>query len=73
MIEDKEAAKSISDLMLEFGARLDASLIAMQSKLPEKEFHWYRDAVSRIMGPMLLEVMNPIYRLHPSIKPPELN
>jgi hypothetical protein len=32
----------------------------------------YREAVSRILTEMLVEVMNPLYVEHPDIKPKEL-
>lgn len=73
MIENEALAKQVSDLMLEVGAKLDASLIHMHSVLPESEFDWYRDAISRILTPMLLEVMNPLYARHSALKPPELS
>jgi hypothetical protein len=73
MIENEALAKQVSDLMLDVGARLDASLIQMQSVLPESEFNWYRDAGSRILTPMLLDVMNPLYARHPALMPPELS
>ena len=37
-----------------------------------EEFKSYRLAVAKIMAEMLLEVMDPLYAQHPSIKPPEL-
>jgi hypothetical protein len=72
MINDESLAREVSDLMLEYGARLDASLLSMQSKLSDDEFRWYRDAVSRVLTPMLLNVMNPLYERHPALKPLEL-
>lgn len=72
MIEDETNARKISELMLEYGARLDASVEAMQSALPPDEFRAYRHAIGRLMAEMLLEIMNPIYQRHPSLKPPEL-
>jgi hypothetical protein len=73
MIKDSVVAQQISDLMLEFAARLERSTIAVQEKCPPEEFKTYRLAVGKIMGEMLLEVMNPLYAQHPSIKPPGLD
>jgi hypothetical protein len=73
MIEDESLARQVSDLMLECGAKLDASVAAMQSKLPEDEFVEYRRAIGRVMGAMLLDIMNPIYERHPQIKPSHLD
>jgi hypothetical protein len=35
--------------------------------------HIYRRAVGKIMGEVLLEVLNPLYAKHPTLKPPGLN
>ena len=73
MISNAAVAQQISDLMVEFGGRLNDSLLAVQEKCPTEEFQVYRRAVAKIMGEMLLEIMNPLYAEHPSIKPPELD
>ena len=69
MIKDRVIAESVSKLMLEFGGRLDASIVAAQDNCSEAEFHEYRLAVGKILGDMLLEVMNPLYQQHPDLKP----
>lgn len=69
----KELAEKINALMIEYGARLDDSVrLVMDSSSPE-EFERYRAAVAQIMGTMLVDIMNPIYREHPELKPPELD
>ncbi|WP_266183194.1 hypothetical protein [Dyella humicola] len=72
MIKDATVAKWVSDLMLEFGKKLDESVAEVQNNCSNEEFVAYRKAIGRVMGDMLLEVMNPIYTAHPEIKPKEL-
>ena len=72
MLKDSLIAQQVSDLMIEFGGRLNESIIAVQEQCSPEEFKAYRLAVAKIMAAMLLEVMNPLYAQHPSIKPPEL-
>ncbi|MEZ0188282.1 hypothetical protein [Ralstonia solanacearum] len=72
MIEDKAIAKQIGELMLDFGGRLDSSVALVQEKCTLAEFEEYRDAVGKIMGYMLLDIMNPIYLRHPDLKPDDL-
>jgi hypothetical protein len=72
MIENVEVAKEISDLMLEYGARLDKSVALVSERGSAEELKAYRRAVGKIMGEMLLEVMNPLYARHPDLKPKEL-
>ena len=69
---DQEVAQKISDLMLEYGSKLDESLILVQQKCGEDEFKSYRTSVSRLMTIMLREVMNPLYEEYPEIKPKQL-
>jgi hypothetical protein len=58
--------------MLEFGARIDASIARVQENCDSTDFESYRMAAGRIMADMLIEVMNPLYRAHPDLKPREL-
>jgi hypothetical protein len=70
MITDALTARQISELMIEFSGRLDSSLIAVRESCSPEEFKTYRRAVGKILGEMLLEVMNPLYKQHPSLEPP---
>jgi hypothetical protein len=72
MIRDVHVAQRISDLRIEFQGRLNNSIFVVEEKCSFEEFKAYRLAVGKIMGEMLLEVLNPLYAEHPSIKPPEL-
>lgn len=72
MIADKNVAKEISSLMLDFGAKLDASVVLVQQKCSPEEFERYKKAIAPIMADMLLEVMNPLYAKHSDLKPKEL-
>lgn len=66
MIRDARVAKEVSDLMIELSGRLDGSV---REQCSPEEFAAYRRAVGRIMGEMLLGVLNPLYAEHPSLKP----
>jgi hypothetical protein len=72
MIRDARVAKEISDLMIELSGRLDGSIATVRDQCSPEEFAAYRRAVGRIMGQMLLEVLNPLYAEHPSLKPAEM-
>lgn len=69
MIENEEVARQISDLMIEFGRRLDASVALVRDRGTPEEFQAYRRAVGKVMADMLLEIMNPLYAKHPNLKP----
>ena len=72
MISNPALARKISELMIELSKRLGASVAEVKESCTETEFVEYRAAVGRIMADMLLEVMNPLYKQHPQIKPTEL-
>ncbi|WP_342378155.1 hypothetical protein NVS55_02310 [Myxococcus stipitatus] len=44
----------------------------MKENETEDEFLRYRDAVSKLLSTMLLEIMNPLYSEPPELKPKEL-
>jgi hypothetical protein len=72
-IVTREVAEAISALMLDYGAKLDGSVRLVMAHSPEHETARYRCAIGKIMGEMLLEIMNPIYSEFPDLKPPQLN
>lgn len=70
--EDKEVAKDVNQLMLDFGAKLNRSITLAKERCNESEFKAYRLAVGKILGEMLMEVMNPLHAEHPDLKPEEM-
>lgn len=68
----KSVANDINKLMLEFSKKLNESIKNVMDNAEPAEFESYRDAASKIMGIMLLDIMNPIYLEHPDLKPKEL-
>jgi hypothetical protein len=68
----KDIAEKISALMLEYGEKLDNSVKIVMDTSSTEEFEAYRNAVGQIMGTMLVDIMNPLYRKYPDLKPPEL-
>jgi hypothetical protein len=69
MISDLDVARRVSVLMLEIGAKLDASIADVQASCLLPECERYRREVGQIMGHMLLDIMTPLYDQHPEIKP----
>ena len=69
VISDLETAKRISELMLRVSDELNESVRMVQENCPADELLKYRRAVGGIMAE-LLEVLNPLYSIHPALKPP---
>jgi hypothetical protein len=72
MITNANTAKRISDLMLDISGQLDESVATVKRTCPPEEFESYRRTVGRILGQVLLNVLNPLYAEHPTLKPPGL-
>jgi len=72
VISDCALAQEVSACMLECGAKLNALVERAQVVCPESEYPKFRLAIGKVMGEMLLEVMNPLYAQHPDIKPEQL-
>jgi hypothetical protein len=72
MIEKGDVAQQISSLMLEVSEQINQSVLLVKNECTTEEFASYRKACAKVMGYILLEVLNPIYAAHPEIKPNEL-
>jgi hypothetical protein len=71
MISNTNTAKQISNLMLDISMRLEESILKVEQTCPTREFEEYRHSIAHILGRVLLEVLNPLYMQHPSLKPPD--
>jgi len=59
-------------MMIEVPVVLDSSIITVKARCSSEEFEAY--SVRRpILGEVLLEVLNPLYAEHPSLKPPQMD
>ena len=69
MISNLDAAKTVSDLMIEISKRVDDSIRLVQQDCSDEEFRVYRLAAAKVLAEVYLEVMIPLYRTNPSLKP----
>lgn len=71
MISDKIHAKTISEALLEASGILNESVeVALKGENPE-EGKKYAEIIAEVMGIFCLDILNPIFRMHPDIKPRE--
>jgi len=68
----RDAAKIVMELVTRNAAEQDAVLTKIQPLCTEDEFNEYRHMIGKSMGPMLLEIINPIIAKYPELKPSEL-
>ena len=69
MITNATAAKQVSDLMAEIGDRLMDSLAAAKDSCSPEEYREYHAAVGKVMGSILINVLEPLYNANPELKP----
>jgi hypothetical protein len=69
MISDNEIAQQIDSLMREVFRRIDESLALVKQKCPSDEAAAYQRATGRIVGPIVMDVLEPLYETHPELKP----
>lgn len=65
----KETAREISSLMLELSGKLNESIVLVASDGNADETEYYKKTVGRIMGDLFVEIMRPIYKEYPDLKP----
>lgn len=58
-------------MMFECTVKLDESIALVQTSCSEEEFKAYRREAGNIMG-LMWDVMNPLYKQYPELKPPQL-
>lgn len=69
MITDRYVAKQVSEGVIAISRMIDDTLIAAKEHCPEEDFRRLRDGMARVLGELLLEVLNPLYRDHPDLAP----
>lgn len=72
MISDEAVARQISTMMLDISRQLDESIATVMDRCPEQEFKTYRRAAASVLAE-IVEILNPLYRRHPELKPPEFD
>lgn len=70
MISDSATAKQISELMLDLFRRVDESVAMVKKACSPEETATYQKAAGRVAGPIVMDVLEPLYKEHPSLKPP---
>ena len=69
MIRNPDTAKQISDLMHDVFHRLDQSTQLVKSTCSAEDFAVYNKSVSRVLGAVVMDVMEPLYEDNPTLKP----
>ena len=70
MISNANTAKQISELMLDLFRRIDESVAMVKATCSPEEAAAYQKAVGRVAGPIVMDVLEPLYEKNPTLKPP---
>ena len=70
MISNSRAAGYVSDAMREIFRILDESYRQVEQTGSAEDVTAYKRAIGRILTPVFMEVLEPLYRRHPSLKRP---
>lgn len=66
---ETEIALKVSQRMSEILKQLDESVAFVSENCSDVEFHQFRAGIGRVMGSLVLDVMNPLYETNPEVKP----
>jgi hypothetical protein len=64
-----DLATEICTEMLDIGARLNEKLRSIRDNCPDEEFRKYRMGFANAKASIFLEVLEPIFKEHPSLEP----
>ena len=67
MFEDKDVAKDIYELMLEFRIKLSDSVGLVNKRCSEEEALRYKKAIGKVLGYMIYEIKEPICERYPEL------
>ncbi len=71
MIRDEAVAKNTLDLMNRAHTLLMDSLRLVQENCSDEEYKEFQRGMAHVLGRLFFLVMEPIYREHPSLAPPD--
>jgi hypothetical protein len=71
VISDASAAREVSQAMLEFSKKMEDTAELVHNTCPLEEWKAYKKAAAGIYIEMFVSVLEPLYKKHPSLKPPD--
>jgi hypothetical protein len=70
MISETGVARQIAEVMLDAFNRIEDSCVMVARFSPEQEAAAYRHAADRVILPIVLDILEPLFNSHPELKPP---
>lgn len=69
MIQNAQTAKKVSDILLDVNGRLNECVALVADSGSPEENRLFRRAAGLIINEIFERILEPIYRVHPDIKP----
>lgn len=69
----KDVAKSIVELVFDYGGKLNDSMLLVRESATEDEFSDYRRAVGTVLASAFANILDPIFAEYPDLRPNRLN
>jgi len=69
LIKNDEAAAQMAELAIETYKSFNQTLINIEGLCDKQEYEWYKEATSKVLFEMLMELANPIFAEKPQYKP----
>ena len=69
MITNKELARDLTSRLLEASTTIEHTVGLARDSASNEEFLAYREAVAKVLEEMLFELLNPMFKRHPDLKP----
>lgn len=69
----KDVAKSIVELVFDYGGKLNDSMLLVRESATEDEFSAYRRAVGGVLASTFTNILDPIFAEYPDLRPNRLN
>ena len=69
MIRNAETAREAVELARQANKLLIDSLELVRSNCSKEEYEAYKRGIAHVTGPLFFLVMEPVYRVHPSLAP----
>jgi len=70
MILDERIAKEVADLMYHVAGQVEASIGIVRDGCGPEELLAYKRAVGRVIYALYEDVLEPLYKKHPTLRPP---
>ena len=70
VIKNDKVANEINELMLELYRQMQESIDNVKITCSDEEYQAYNQAVGIVVGTILRQVLEPLYRDNPALKPP---